>query len=76
MIGLAILVGFGAYNRYRLLPTLDATDGPTRLARSVRVEIAVLTTIIIIGGFLAYEPTPPLPRSTASAATRGVDVNP
>jgi len=69
MIGLAILVGFGAYNRYRLLPSLDATDGPKKLARSVRVEIAVLTTIIIIGGFLAYEPTPPLPQSAASAAS-------
>jgi copper transport protein len=69
MIGLAILIGFGAYNRYGLLPRLDATDGPKKLARSVRVEIAVLAMIILIGGFLAYEPTPPLSRSAASAAT-------
>jgi copper transport protein len=71
MIGLAILIGFGAYNRYGLLPQLDATDGPKKLSRSVRMEIAVLTMIILIGGFLAYEPTPPIPKS-ASSATTGV----
>lgn len=69
MIGLAILVGLGAYNRFGLLPKLDATDGPRNLSRSVRVEIVVLTMIILIGGFLAYEPTPPIPRSAASATT-------
>jgi copper transport protein len=69
MIGLAILVGFGAYNRYGLLPTLDATDGPKKLSRSVRVEVVVLTMIILIGGFLAYEPTPMLPQTAASSAT-------
>jgi putative copper export protein len=71
MIGLAILIGFGAYNRYGLLPQLDATDGPKKLSRSVKMEIAVLTMIILIGGFLAYEPTPPIPKS-ASSATTGV----
>jgi copper transport protein len=69
MIGLAILIGFGAYNRYGLLPQLDAADGPKRLSRSVKMEIAVLTTIILIGGFLAYEPTPPIPKSVSSATT-------
>jgi copper transport protein len=71
MIGLIILIGFGAYNRYGLLPQLDATNGPKRLSRSVKMEIAVLTLIILIGGFLAYEPTPPVPKS-ASSATTGV----
>jgi copper transport protein len=69
MIGLAILVGLGAYNRFGLLPGLDATDGPKKLSRSVRVEVAVLTMIIVIGGFLAYEPTPTIPQSTTSATT-------
>jgi copper transport protein len=69
MTGLAILVGLGAYNRFGLLPGLDATDGPKKLSRSVRVEVAVLTMIILIGGFLAYEPTPTIPESAASAAT-------
>jgi putative copper export protein len=69
MTGLAILVGLGAYNRFGLLPRLDSSDGPKKLSRSVRVEVAMLTTIIIIGGFLAYEPTPTIPPSAASAAT-------
>lgn len=69
MIGLAILVGLGAYNRFGLLPSLDSTDGPKKLSRSVRVEVAVLTMIIVIGGFLAYEPTPTIPQAAASAAT-------
>jgi putative copper export protein len=69
MTGLAILVGLGAYNRFGLLPGLDSTDGPKRLSRSVRVEVAVLTMIIVIGGFLAYESTPTIPPSPASAAT-------
>jgi copper transport protein len=65
MTGLAILIGFGAYNRYTLLPRLDATGGPRDLSRSVKMEIAVLVTVILIGGFLAYQPTPPRP-TTAS----------
>ena len=68
MTGLAILIGFGAYNRYALLPRLDATDGARNLSRSVRMEIAVLVTIILIGGFLAYEPTPPRPTTASTSA--------
>jgi copper transport protein len=70
MTGLAILIGFGAYNRYALLPRLDATDGARNLSRSVKVEIAVLVTIILIGGFLAYEPTPPRPTTASAAGVR------
>lgn len=69
MMGLAILVGIGAYNRFGLLPRLHAVEGPKRLSRSMKAEITVLTMIILIGGFLAYEPTPPLPESPTSAST-------
>jgi copper transport protein len=69
MTGLAILIGFGAYNRYALLPRLD-TDGARHLSRSVKMEIAVLATIILIGGFLAYEPTPPRPTTASAAGVR------
>ncbi|HMI56547.1 MAG TPA: CopD family protein [Gemmatimonadaceae bacterium] len=68
MIGLVILVGLGAYNRFGLLPRLEAADGPTKLSRSMKLEIAVLTMIVLIGGFLSYEPTPPLPHSASAAA--------
>ena len=68
MTGLAILIGFGAYNRYALLPRLDTTEGAGNLSRSVKMEIAVLATIILIGGFLAYQPTPPRPTTVSTSA--------
>jgi copper transport protein len=69
MIGLGILIAYGAYNRFGLLPQIDAT-GTRKLQRSVRQEIVVVTLVILIGGFLTYVPTPPLARS--AAATTGV----
>jgi putative copper export protein len=69
MTGLAILVALGAYNRFGVLPQLEAPSGPKRLSRSVKLEIAVLTMIILIGGLLAYEPTPPTPESATSPTT-------
>ena len=56
VVGLAILVGFGAYNKFRLLPRLDESDTPKRLTRSVRQELVIVTLVILIGGFLAYVP--------------------
>jgi putative copper export protein len=64
IVGLLILVGFGAYNRYSLLPNVESPGTTQRLARSVKQEIAIVTIVILIGGFLAYVPTPPLPQST------------
>lgn len=69
MMGLAILVGFGTYNRYGLLPGIDAAGATTRLARSVKQEIAVVSIVILIGGFLAYVPTPPVPTTVIPATT-------
>jgi copper transport protein len=69
VVGLAILVGFGAYNKYGLLPRLEDADTTRRLSRSVRQELVVVTIVILIGGFLAYVPTPPSPQSSLSAST-------
>jgi putative copper export protein len=69
MVGLAILIGFGAYHRFGVLPAIDLPDGSVRLSRSVKQEIAVLTVVIVIGGFLAYVPTPPTAQSTATLQT-------
>ena len=69
VVGLTILVGFGAYNKFRLLPRLDDPDAPKRLTRSVSQELVIMTIVILIGGFLAYVPTPPSPRSSLSAFT-------
>jgi hypothetical protein len=35
----------------------------------VRQEIVIVAIVIVIGGFLAYVPTPPLPVSASTAAT-------
>jgi copper transport protein len=69
IIGLVILVAFGAYHRFGVLPAVDADTGHVRLARSVKNEIAVVTIVILIGGFLAYVPTPPIPNSTTARHT-------
>jgi copper transport protein len=69
IVGLLILVGFGAYNRFSLLPRLESGGATQRLARSAKQEIAVVAIVIIIGGFLAYVPTPPI--ADASPTTTG-----
>ena len=72
MTGLAILIAFGAYNRFGLLPAVDSDTGPVLLARSVRKEIAVVTIVILIGGFLAYVPTPPIASSPVAQQTESI----
>lgn len=58
--GLAALAAFGAYHRYRLLPRLaDATLGA--MQRSVKKEITLMIFVVMLGGFLAYVPTPHIP---------------
>lgn len=67
MIGLLILVGFGAYNRFGLLPQVESPGTTQKLARSVKQEIAIVSIVILIGGFLAYLPTPPIPTAALPA---------
>lgn len=59
VLGLVVLVAFGVYNRFGLLPRLDESGATSRLSRSVSKEIVIVTFVILIGGFLAYVPTPP-----------------
>jgi copper transport protein len=68
-VGLLILVAYGAYNRMKLMPRLDEQGTSTRLTRSVRQELVVVTIVILIGGFLAYVPTPPTPHFLVNAVT-------
>jgi copper transport protein len=67
-VGLAMLVAYGAYNRFSLLPHLERAGTTGKLARMVRQELVIVTLVILIGGFLAYVPTPPAPRSSLSAS--------
>jgi copper transport protein len=66
MAGLVVLIGLGAFNRFLLLPAVDDSGVRPALARTVKQEIAIVIILIMIGGFLAYVPTPPTPQvSTA-----------
>ncbi len=68
-VGLAILVAYGAYNRFSLLPHLERADTSGKLSRSVKQELIVVSIVILIGGFLAYVPTPPTPKSSLTVFT-------
>lgn len=69
MAGLLLLVAYGAQNRFRLIPRLDDARVGKRLSRSVAQEITIMTIVILIGGFLVYLPTPPMPVSPTAPLT-------
>ena len=63
--GLLALVLFGAHHRYRVMPTLPA-EGDARFRSSLRRELVLMVAVIMLGGFLAYVPTPHLASHTGS----------
>ncbi len=69
MAGLLLLVAYGAQNRFRMIPRLDDARVGKRLSRSVAQEITIMTIVILIGGFLVYLPTPPMPVSPTASLT-------
>ena len=54
--GLAGLVGFGAYHRFRLIPRLAAN--PRRFRLSVRRELTLMGLVILLAGILGYVSPP------------------
>lgn len=59
--GLGVLLGFGAYHRFRVLPRLVTGGGSSAVAafgKSLRREVAVLWLVAVIGGVLAYVSPP------------------
>jgi copper transport protein len=71
MVGILALIGLGAFNRFLLLPAVADSGTRPALTRTVRQEIAIVIVLILVGGFLAYVPTPPAPQSSHSVS-RGV----
>lgn len=69
MAGLAVLIGLGAFNRFLLLPAVEDSSVRPALSRTVRQEIAIVIILVVIGGFLAYVPTPPAPQAVSSLQT-------
>lgn len=66
IVGLIILIGYGAYNRYSLLPRF-AAGGRVRLRKTVRQEIFVMSLLVLIGGLLSYVPPPPADAANSSS---------
>jgi copper transport protein len=64
--GLIGLIAFGAYHRFRVLPTLDATGGSLR--RSVGRELALMGVVIVLASILGYV-SPPEPASDLAATS-------
>lgn len=57
--GFLALVGFGAYNRFRLIPALSRTErGDVPLRRSVRIELIVLIVVVLVAVALSQVPPP------------------
>jgi copper transport protein len=55
-VGFAVLVGFGWWNRSRLIPALDRLAG--RLLQSIRIEVAVAALIVGFTAVLVNQPPP------------------
>lgn len=69
IVALFILIGFGIYNRFKLVPHVETPEAQRKLSRSVKLEMAIMTIVIMISGFLAYVPTPPVPQSALPVTT-------
>lgn len=73
LLGLLVLMGFGAFHRYRVLPRLHASSDARRLGRSVRRESVVLLLVVLLGGWLANVSPPqdlgnaPVPAARSSS---------
>jgi len=58
-VGFAALIGFGAYNRFRLLPALESGEtGARPLQKGVRLEVIVVAVTVLIAVVLAQVPPP------------------
>jgi copper transport protein len=58
-VGFAALIGFGIYNRFRLIPALVAGEtGARPLQKGVRLEVIVVAVTVLIAVVLAQVPPP------------------
>jgi copper transport protein len=58
IVGLGVLVLFGAHHRFRVLPRLAQAGVADGFTRTLRTEVIVLSLVILVGGLLAYIPPP------------------
>jgi copper transport protein len=71
VLGLAVLLAFGAHHRYRVLPRMHANAAALHPSPSFRAslsrELAVFAIVVMLGGVLAYV-SPPHPESAHQPA--------
>lgn len=59
IVGLLVLVGYGAHHKFRVLPGLSrSADRSAHFAASLRQELAVMIIVVLLGGLLGYVPPP------------------
>jgi copper transport protein len=68
----AVLIGLGAWNRYRTVPTFGRGGSGTGLARTVTAEIALAAVIFAITGALSQLPPPIDIASAGTTSSAGV----
>jgi Uncharacterized protein, homolog of Cu resistance protein CopC len=57
MTGLLVLIGFGWFHRFRVMPKLGS-ELSGDFVRTLRYEMTVMAVVVVIAAFLAYTPTP------------------
>lgn len=68
LVAIAVLAGFGALMRYRLLPALDGPRARRAFTRLAALEVAVMAVAIALGVSLSLSPSP---RIEGSLPTQG-----
>ena len=56
--GLLVLIGFGAFHRFRTIPKLETAAGARGLRRTVRLETIVVLAVVMLAAWLARVPPP------------------
>jgi putative copper export protein/methionine-rich copper-binding protein CopC len=56
--GLGVLVLFGAHHRFRVIPRLPDPAVESGFSTTLRRELGVMSLVMLLGGLLAYIPTP------------------
>jgi putative copper export protein len=59
IVGLLVLVGFGAHHKFRVLPRLrQSAEVAGGFGATLRRELVVMAVVLLLGGLLGYLPPP------------------
>jgi putative copper export protein len=72
ILGLLVLVAFGARHRFRMMPKVHADAASLDGFRtSIAREVLVMAVVFLVGGLLAYVPVPAEPTMTPTTHAQG-----